>query len=201
MADIIVTRADEVIAKLQTETVAAVLSIEHPHAKDLQNGRAPRLDEHGYGHIPQKILSFYDMETRVPNGPDIDQVREGLQFVMDHLAEGPVIIHCKAGRARSVGIALGVLALVYPDMNEKEIVDMMKDMRPIAAPNILVVEMIDQLTGRGGRLVQAVLDDPVMTEHRREIEEHRQQLIASRPDIAARLYPEKINKPPEGPAT
>lgn len=191
-------RADELIATLQSQSIAAVLSIEHPHAKDLQNGQAPRVDAHSFGHIPQKILSFYDMETPVPGGPDINQIREGLQFVMDHLAEGAVIIHCKAGKARSVAMGLGVLALLHPEKSEKEIVDMMNELRPIAAPNILVVEMIDQLIGRGGKLVQAVLDDPGMTQRRTEIEQHRQQLIASRPDIAARLYPEKFNKPPEG---
>lgn len=204
MPQIIICRASEVLKKLDEQpNIAAVLSIEHPGAENDKGGLAPRVADHGHT-TPQKILVFWDSEQPVLGGPDLKQVKEGLEFIMNHVQEGPVIIHCHAGKARSTALALGVLALTHPDKPEKELMDMLLEMRPQAAPNILVLEMIDQLTGRGGKLLQAALDHPVIAAQRAQAEQNRQDMLQERPEFFKRMFPEKAvpqqdNNPPKKP--
>ncbi len=195
MTQIIITRADELLATLETKTVAAVLSIEHPGVEKGQKGSAPRLAEHGFGHIPQRVLAFWDSEQIVHNGPDPAQVAEGVAFVLEHLGKGPVLVHCHAGKSRSVAIVLGALALAHPEQDENFLIEKLLEIRAISAPNILVVEMVDALSGRAGRLLRAVLDHPVLTAQRAQAEANRQKLLEDRPELLQKLYPEKFPKP------
>ncbi len=71
---------------------------------------------------------------------------------------------------------------------------MLMEIRPVAAPNILVVEIADRIAGRGGRLKQAVLDHPAITENRAAAEASRQRALAQNPEILQKLYPEKFPK-------
>lgn len=199
MPQIIICRASEVLKKITETPVAAVLSIEHPGAALDKGGSAPRIAEHGHDKTPQQILVFWDSEQPVPGGPDVAQVKAGIEFVMQHIGDGPVIIHCHAGKARSAAIALGVFALVYPDKPETELLDMLLAIRPQAAPNILVVEMVDQLTGRGGKLLQATLDHPVISAQRAQAEQNRKDMMEERPEFAKRMFPEKFPDTPKGP--
>ena len=190
MGKIIITRMDEVLKTLEVEkNIVAVLSIEHPGSSENGKG-APRLSG-----MTQEILNFWDSETPVKDGPDIAQVEKGIAFSLSWLPEGDVIIHCHAGKSRSVGIALGVLAFQNPDKSENDLIDMLLEIRPIAAPNIIVVEMVDQLAGRGGKLLQAVKDHPVLTEQRLKTEENRKAALARNPELAKKIFPEKFPKP------
>lgn len=199
---IIITRADEMVKTLDTAAndnaggkILAVLSIEHPGVQPGAKGSAPRLDATAHANVPQKILSFWDAEQKVHQGPDLPQVEAGLAFVMEHLQkneDGAVLIHCHAGKSRSVALALGALSLMHPEKGEREILDMLLDIRPIAAPNIIMVEMLDTLTGREGKLLQAVLDHPVIGEQRRVAEENRQSLLRERPEMLQKMHPEKF---------
>lgn len=174
---IIICRADEAAETAKTQGVAAVLSIEHPAALD-GKGRAPRLD----APPAQRILCFWDSEQQVEDGPDLEQVEQGLAFVMEHLARGDVIIHCAAGVARSTALALGALSLLYPHENEAALVQKLLEIRPIAAPNILVVGFVDELTGRGGRLLKAVQDHAGIAQRRRDAEESRLRWLDKNPE-------------------
>lgn len=195
MTQIIITRADEVLATLETASVAAVLSIEHPGVGRGERGSAPRLSDHGRGEIPQLVLAFWDSEQVVHNGPDAAQVEQGIAFVLEHLEAGPVLVHCHAGKSRSVAIVLGALAQAHPDHDESALLEKLLEIRPMAAPNILIVAMADQLAGREGRLLQAVLDHPVLTAQRETAEANRQKLLQDRPELMQKLYPEKFPKP------
>jgi len=204
---IVITRADEMVGTLDTAAndntgakVVAVLSIEHPGVQPGTKGSAPRLGETPHAHVPQMILSFWDSEQVVHQGPDLAQVEAGLVFVMEHLAkneDGAVLIHCHAGKSRSVALALGALSLMHPEKNEMEILDLLLDIRPIAAPNIIMVEMLDTLTGRDGKLLQAVLDHPVIDAQRKKTEQNRQDLLRERPEILQKMHPEKFFPPPK----
>ncbi|HYD16855.1 MAG TPA: hypothetical protein VEF76_00075 [Patescibacteria group bacterium] len=203
MTEIIICRANEVLKRVEAqalagEPVAAVLSIEHPGAALDKNGSAPRLPAHGHKDIAQKILVFWDSEQVVKDGPDLAQVKEGLEFILEHAHTGPVIIHCHAGKARSTAMALGAFAVLHSEKPENELIDMLLAIRPQAAPNILVVEMVDQLAGRGGRLLQAVLDHPVLSAQRAQAESNRRDMMRERPEWFARMSPEKA-VPPETP--
>jgi predicted protein tyrosine phosphatase len=190
MSRIIITRADEVLQVIPAQPVVAVLSIEHPGSVAGERGAAPRLQG-----VPQLILCFWDSEQKVNNGPDISQVQAGMDFVLAHLEKGDVLIHCHAGKSRSVAIALGVLALQFPDDDENTLLEKLLEIRPIAAPNIIIVEMVDSLTGRGGKLLSAVLNHPQISEQRKQTEENRQRLLKDRPDLARKIHPEKFPKP------
>ena len=72
---------------------------------------------------------------------------------------------------------------------------MLLDMRPQAAPNILVVEMVDELTGRNGKLLQATLDHPIIAEQRAQAESNRQDILRERPEFYQRMFPEKAVRP------
>jgi predicted protein tyrosine phosphatase len=192
MSDIVVCRASELITKVGEIVPAAVLSMEHPGVSRGESGHAPRLADNGFDDVPQLVLTFWDSEQPVPNGPDRAQVERGLDFVMQHIGEGPVIIHCKAGKSRSTAMALGVLSKLYPEKGEKELVDLLLALRPIAAPNILMVEMLDELTGRGGKLLQAVLDHPVISQQRAQAESNRRDLAREKPEIFRKMFPEKF---------
>jgi predicted protein tyrosine phosphatase len=192
---ITVCRASELLKKIPQVNPVAVLSFEHPGVNAGEPGHAPRLSDNGFDDIPQLVLTFWDSEQDVPNGPDRAQVEKGLDFVMSHIGDGPVIIHCKAGKSRSAAMALGVLSKLYPDKPEKELVAMLLEIRPQAAPNILMVQMLDDMTGRGGKLTQAVLDDPILTKQREQAESNRRDLARERPDLYRKMFPEKFFKP------
>ncbi len=182
-----VTRYDEVHETLAANAIIAVLSIEHPGAEAGARGAAPRLDA-----PTQLILAFWDVEQASAQGPDIAQVQAGLDFILQHAAQGGVLIHCHAGKSRSTAMALGALALLNPDMSAEELLEKLLAIRPVAAPNILMVEMIDQITGRGGTLLAAVLAHPQIDRQRRETEEARQSFMRSNPETARKIFPEKF---------
>jgi predicted protein tyrosine phosphatase len=163
MNRIIICRFDEVEGIAAKQPLAAVLSIEHPGVVPGQSGYAPRL-----AGVHQEILTFWDTEDPTAfQRPGIGQVEKGMQFVVDYLSKGDVLVHCAAGKARSAGVALGAMALWSPDRDEKNLVEDLLKIRPQAAPNIIVVAHADKIAGRGGRLTQAVLDHPVVTAQRK----------------------------------
>lgn len=189
MGNIIITRKDDVLQTIAERPVAAVLSIEHPGAIAEGKG-APRLCD-----MPQEILCFWDSETPVKDGPDMAQVERAIGFSLAFLTQGDVLIHCHAGKSRSAAIALGVLAFQNPQKKECELVDMLLAIRPEAAPNLLVVDLVDKLARREGRLTRAVLENPVICAQRAAAEESRKKLLERRPELAKQLFPEKFPKP------
>jgi len=163
---ITICRADELVEKVAQIKPAAVLSIEHPGVTPGEKGHAPRLTN----GTPQLVLTFWDTEIKqVPQGPDLEQVERGLAFIMEHVTKGSdVIIHCHAGKSRSVAIALGVLSALHPHEDETALIKKLLAIRPEAAPNIIIVEMIDKLTGRNGKLLKAVNDNARLTAARKQ---------------------------------
>ena len=194
--NIIICRADELVDKVAKLKPAAVLSIEGPEARPDDASYAPRLKDvlphSAASDTPQMILKFFDYpEENGPGGPDIEQVEAGLAFIMERITKGDVIIHCTLGKSRSAAIALGVLSQLHPHATEAELLEKLLAIRPIAAPNIIVVGMVDELTGRGGRLVKAVLDHPGLTAA-------REAAIASRAEYIKK-HPIRINPPQNKP--
>jgi len=173
MLEIIITSFDKVEEILNSRNdIVAVLSIEHPNIKEGGIGAAPRISK-----VPQKILCFWDSEHPVDKGPDIGQVEEGLLFALKHIKKGSVIIHCKAGKARSTAMALGVISVINPRMNEKDLLERLLEIRPMAAPNIIIVDMIDRLSGRNGKLLKAVLNHKLIRKQREQAKKKRKNYI------------------------
>ncbi len=150
--NIIVTSVYDVEQVIKDNDIGVVLSIEHPGAKDLKGGRAPRLKD-----VNQKILCFWDTENEdIKQGPTMIDVAEGLAF-LENNKDRPIVVHCKAGKRRSVSIVLAYLA---KEKGIPEAIKLMKQMRPIATPNILIIALADKFLNMDGALFKAVNEDP-----------------------------------------
>lgn len=147
----------------QNPLITAVLSIEHPDAQDLKGGRAPRLNFKG---VEQNIVIFWDVENeKIPQGPDEHNIQECLDF-LNRKKDEKTLIHCRAGKSRSVGVAL---AWVAQERGVKQAIKWMKQHRDNAAPNILAVHHADQLLGLKGALTMAVLKDQEWLDRRTKL--------------------------------
>ena len=185
--NIIICRANEVLDIIaERGNVDAVLSIEHPGATD-GKGRAPRLED-----VDQQILCFWDIEEEnIQDGPAERHIEAAFNFLKEHVGDN-VIIHCNAGKARSAGIALAWKMSEYQDIQKA--VEEIKDVRPIAAPNLAVVKIADRFLNLEGELTDAVLKDPLFTENRIKAEERRQEQM--RGGQFSDLSPEKHGPEP-----
>lgn len=162
MKNIHVTSVYSVEETIERENIGAVLSIEHPGAEE-GKGKAPRLSG-----VEQEILCFWDTEnSQIAMGPSRTAIKKAFQFLDDHRGE-KVLIHCKAGKCRSVGVALGWLAKEY---GIQPAIDYIKAISPKSAPNLLVVEICDDLCGFNGALTKAMLADTDFTARRKVIRE------------------------------
>lgn len=163
MAKIVICRTDEVLGILSKRQVDAVLSFERPEMRVNEYGAAPRLQDR-----PQHIMICVGTEDQShPQGPDANSIRLGLVFGSAVIrADQTLLIHCPTGRGRSPAMAIGILSSARPDATEAQIVEYVCKIRPNAAPNMLIVNMADNLTRRGGKLTQAVADHPVITRNR-----------------------------------
>ena len=133
---------------------AAVISIEHPGVME-GRGRAPRLPELGIG-TPQHLFSFWD--NFVDGSPDLcgrEDAIAMLRILRDNRGT-PVLIHCRQGKSRSAAIALMGIADELGRGREAEAVNMLDDLRNIATPNPLIVNLADTILERGGALTGAV---------------------------------------------
>jgi len=165
IAEIHITAARDLLDMVASIKPAAVLSIEHPDATG--DGRAPRLfAEHGLDGIAQLVQTYWDTEEEHPQGPSAALVAEGLAFLQHHAASGPVLVHCRQGKARSTGMALAFMAASSPAHTAADYIAYLKKIRPQAAPNILVVRHADTVLNTGGALEAAVLADPDLTAKR-----------------------------------
>lgn len=150
--NIVITSVYDIADVVQEQNIGAVLSIEHPGAETVKGGRAPRFDA-----VEQKILCFWDTENEdIPQGPTMIDVAQGLAFIENN-KDRRIAVHCKAGKRRSVAIVLAYLA---KEKGIKEAIALVKEMRSIATPNILVIALADKYLNMGGELFKAVNEDP-----------------------------------------
>jgi predicted protein tyrosine phosphatase len=87
-------------------------------------------------------------------GPESGQIREALAFARLH-RDRRLLIHCHSGQCRSAAVALGVIAERLGAGREADAVAVLLRMRPIAAPNLMALALVDAELGRGGALAAA----------------------------------------------
>lgn len=168
MKSIVILEALDVVEWVRENRPIAVLSIEHPAARRVSEGAAPRLIEHGITDVDQRIQVYWDTEEDHPQGPSLRHVRAGLTYLKRHGRHRirPLVVHCRQGKSRSVAMALAYLVAANPDKSIGECIAHLKTLRPEPAPNLKVIEHADKALGLDGRLVEAVLEDPVFTANR-----------------------------------
>ena len=173
--ELTICKASEVVDLVKTRDkdnvpFTIVISLESP--ADGPQGRAPRLASAiGAEWLDrQVILACNDVETGAGVPPP-----ELVQSALDYFekwrpTEGVmrVLLHCRSGKSRSTALALVLLRRHHGTGTEKECLAELLRVRPVAAPNLAIVEHGDTLLGCGGALVQAVKTDPEVTRRRAE---------------------------------
>ncbi len=112
----------------------------------------------------RKIMRFHDIidpaEGKVMPTPEhvteILDFGEELAASRDARQDGHLLVHCYMGVSRSTAAMLSLLAQVHRDESEERLFERLREIRPQAWPNSLMVGFADEQLGRGGRLVEAL---------------------------------------------
>jgi predicted protein tyrosine phosphatase len=114
-------------------------------------------------------LRFHDVIEVQPGciAPERWDVELLLAFArdLDASRRTHLLIHCHAGVSRSTAAATLVLAQRHPGRPAAEALDQVVRLRPRAWPNLRILELGDQILGRGGEIVEAAA-----THYRRALE-------------------------------
>ncbi|GAB4227866.1 MAG: protein-tyrosine-phosphatase [Kiloniellaceae bacterium] len=121
-----------------------------------------------YDQHHRKIMRFHDIIDPAEGKtlPTPEHVAEILAFGEELAAsreardregqEGHLLVHCYMGVSRSTAAMLALLTQVHRDETEEHLFDRLREIRPRAWPNSLMVGYVDDQLGRGGRLVEAL---------------------------------------------
>lgn len=160
----------------------AVVTIEDPHQRNgLRFHRAPHPD-----HL---VLKFEDVDIRDETIalPQVGHVMAVLAFGRQHVGSD-MLIHCKAGIARSTAMALAVLADRHGAGREDEAVRELLSFRPESIPNLIILDMADKILGREGALVAAWMkvenSNYQYSAHRHD----KLELFRKRPELFAKAF-------------
>jgi predicted protein tyrosine phosphatase len=122
----------------------------------------------GYGTHRRTTLRFHDV---IDPGPGIilptsDHVSQILAFGDEITAEANaqtgdnatqhLLVHCHAGISRSTAAMISLLAQADPREDEERLFERVREIRPQAWPNSLMIGFADDILGREGRLVAAL---------------------------------------------
>lgn len=103
-----------------------------------------------------EVFDDVDREMFGYTPPRIEQIDNILKFTANFQDGEKILVHCHAGRCRSTAIAL--LALVQHGMSEEEAMQEILKQRPKAWPNMLIVKLGDALLGKGGDIVNFMIE-------------------------------------------
>jgi predicted protein tyrosine phosphatase len=88
--------------------------------------------------------------------PSLEQVDRLLSFARGWDERRPLLVHCWAGISRSTAAAFAIACQRRPTRPELDIAAELRRGSPMATPNLLIVQLADQLLERRGRMVEAV---------------------------------------------
>lgn len=88
--------------------------------------------------------------------PTAETVEQILAFGRGWLPIDPMLVHCWAGISRSSAAAYILACERAPEVSEHRIAERLRQASSAATPNPLMVELADDMLGRGGRMVDAV---------------------------------------------
>ncbi|KXJ53446.1 MAG: protein-tyrosine-phosphatase, partial [Thalassospira sp. Nap_22] len=110
------------------------------------------------------ILRFHDViedkEGRpAPTKADVEAILAYGETLIGSRADrrdGHLLVHCHMGVSRSTAAMITLMAQCEPDRDEDSIFTTIREMRPIAWPNSVMIAFADELLGREGRLTAAL---------------------------------------------
>ncbi|CCM74959.1 tyrosine phosphatase family protein [Rhizobium mesoamericanum] len=88
--------------------------------------------------------------------PDETHVQEIIDFVRGWDQCAPLLVHCWMGVSRSPAAALIAALALAPEQEDGALVRRLRAASPYATPNSRLVQIGDDMLGRGGRLVDSV---------------------------------------------
>jgi predicted protein tyrosine phosphatase len=118
----------------------------------------------GYGTHRRTTLRFHDVIDPGPGLtlPTKDHVGEILEFggalaaEVDAAVARHLLVHCHMGISRSTAAMVSLLAQIDPGQDEDRLFERVREIRPQAWPNSLMIGYADDILGRKGRLVAAL---------------------------------------------
>lgn len=170
-------------AKRHKRRFDAVITLEDPHAR--QNLRLRFGGKAAPAHL---VLTFEDVDVtslgiRVAT---LGEVREAIEFARVYV-EGSLLVHCFHGVGRSAAIALAIIADRFGPGAEREALDRLLTVRPEATPNLVVVELADQVLQRSGQLVSALATWEASVPRLKVARAARLKLVQTHPELYARI--------------
>lgn len=106
-------------------------------------------------------LRFYDIIDRHPAlaAPEHEHVEQLLAFGrgLADTSSGHLLVHCHMGISRSSAASFLVLAQARPDRTASELLAEIVRIRPLAWPNLRLVELGDAVMARNGELIAATV--------------------------------------------
>jgi predicted protein tyrosine phosphatase len=138
-------------------TVTHVLSVLDPELPEIETFRT-------YGEHRRTTLRFHDIIDPAPGRimPTRRHMEDILAFGTElassqgERTQGHLLVHCHMGVSRSTAAMLSLLAQVYPDGAEDDLFARLRQIRPQAWPNSVMIGHADDLLGREGRLTDAL---------------------------------------------
>lgn len=141
----------------QARRVTHVLSVLDPDWPEIDTFQA-------YGEHHRTTLRFHDIidpqDGRIL--PSHEHVQAILRFgselseTIGAPAEGHLLVHCHMGISRSTAAMLALLAQINPGEDEERLFSRLREIRPQAWPNSLMIAYADDLLGCEGRLLAAL---------------------------------------------
>ena len=114
-----------------------------------------------FGEHERLELRFHDIVDELPGMrlPQREDVAALLSFGRDLMREpgAHLLVHCHMGISRSTASMALILAQARPDRPASEAMAEVRRIRPRIWPNLRVIELGDDLLGRGGELVAAAV--------------------------------------------
>ena len=119
-------------------------------------------------NVPLLVLHFDDVANPADSmAPRREHIQQLIAFDAEAHEGERLVVHCTAGISRSTAALAVLLAARHPDLDD-QIFAAIREVRPMAWPNRLVVSLGDELLGRHGSLNAALrrhyetqLDHPV----------------------------------------
>jgi predicted protein tyrosine phosphatase len=112
-----------------------------------------------YAGARRLMLRFHDEIDPHPGIilPDRADVAQLLAFGrgLAQQRQAHLLVHCHAGVSRSTAAASLVLAQAAPERPAAAAIEAVAALRPQAWPNLRIIELGDELLGRGGEIVDA----------------------------------------------
>lgn len=135
------------------------------HVLSVLDPDRPEIEAFGsYGAHHRVTLRFHDIIDPRPGQvmPAPKHVGEILRFGADlretatGRASGHLLVHCHMGISRSTAAMLALMAQADPDEHEDGLFARLREIRPQAWPNSVMVGFADEQLGRKGRLTEAL---------------------------------------------